>query len=73
MILDDSFWKFLVSLEELTEKKDKVLFCSSLNLAEEDLIKYQNFLKEMDVNCEIDQNYIYPLKEKCSLKIEFSC
>ena len=72
VILDDSFWKFLVSLEELTEKKDKVLFCSSLNLVEEDLIKYQNFLKEMDVNCEIDQNYIYPLKEKCSLKIEFS-
>jgi hypothetical protein len=72
VILDDSFWKFLVSLEELVEKKDRALFCSSLNLDDEELLKYQMFLKEMDVQCEIDQSFIYPLKEKFSLKIEFS-
>jgi hypothetical protein len=72
VILDDSFWKFLVSLEELVEKKDRALFCSSLNLDDEELLKYQMFLKEMDVLCEIDHSFIYPLKEKFSLKIEFS-
>ncbi len=72
VILDDSFWKFLVSLEELVEKKDRALFCSSLNLDEEELLKYQMFLNGMEVQFEIDQNYIYPLKEKFSLKIEFS-
>ncbi len=72
VILDDSFWKFLVSLEELKDKKDKALFCSSLNLDEEALLIFQNFLNRFNVNCLMDDNFIYPLKEKCRVQMEFS-
>lgn len=72
LILNDNFWKFLVSLEELKEKKDKTLFCASLNLDDEALSQFQEFLSRFDVICMCDENYIYPLKDKCKIKMEFS-
>lgn len=72
LIMNDSFWKFLVSLEELKEKKDKALFCSSLSLDEETLNAFVEFLNRFDVMCVSDDDYIYPLKDKCRIKMEFS-
>lgn len=72
LILNDTFWKFLVSLEELKEKKDKALFCSSLGMDEEMLGEFQVFLNRFDVMFERDDFYIYPLKAKCRIKMEFS-
>ena len=72
LILNDTFWKFLVSLEELKEKKDKTLFCSSLGVDEETLSEFQEFLNRFDVMCICDEDYIYPLKDKCRIKMEFS-
>ena len=72
LILNDTFWKFLVSLEELKEKKDKALFCASLNVDEDTLIQFQHFLNRFDVMCESDDSFIYPLKDKCRIKMEFS-
>jgi hypothetical protein len=72
LILNDSFWKFLVSLEEIKEKKDKAVFCSTLNLTEEVLQQFIGFLNQMDVMCTSDDKYIYPLKDKCRIKMEFS-
>ncbi|MBC7537788.1 MAG: WYL domain-containing protein [Bacteriovorax sp.] len=72
LILNDSFWKFLVSLEELKEKKDKTLFCASLNVDDETLQEFQEFLNRFDVMCESDDAFIYPLKDKCRIKMDFS-
>lgn len=72
LILNDTFWKFLVSLEELKEKKDKTLFCASLNVDEETLNQFQEFLLRFDVMCVSDDAFIYPLKDKCRIKMEFS-
>jgi hypothetical protein len=72
LILNDTFWKFLVSIEELKEKKDKLLFCSLLGVDENMLSEFKNFLNHFDVNFECDDMYIYPLKEKCRIKMEFS-
>jgi hypothetical protein len=72
MVLNDTFWKFLVSLEEMKEKKDKVIFCSTLNIDEETLEGFIEFLNRMDIRCSSDELYVYPLKEKCRIKIEFS-
>lgn len=72
LILNDTFWKFLVSLEELKERKDKTLFCASLNIDEEGLVQFQEFLNRFEVKCESDEYFIYPLKETCRIKMEFS-
>ena len=72
LILNDTFWKFLVSLEELTEKKDKALFCASLDVDEDTLAEFQEFLSRFDVIFENDDAYIYPLKDKCRMKMEFT-
>lgn len=72
LILNDVFWKFLVSLEEMKEKKDKAVFCSTLNIDEETLGQFIEFLSCMDVVCTCDDQFIYPLKDKCRIKMEFS-
>lgn len=72
LILNDTFWKFLVSFEELKEKKEKAIFYSSLNMDEEDLKAFTEFLSRFDIMCVSDDHYIYPLKEKCRIKMEFS-
>jgi hypothetical protein len=72
LILNDTFWKFLVSLEELKEKKGKALFCAALNVDEDTLGQFQEFLVRFDVMCESDDAFIYPLKDKCRIKMEFS-
>lgn len=72
LILNDMFWKFLISLEELKEKKDKTLFCSSLGADEETLREFQVFLNKFDVTFESDDAFIYPLKDQCRIKMEFS-
>lgn len=72
LILNDTFWKFLVSLEEMKEKKDKSVFCSTLNIDEETLNEFVEFLNRMEIMCSCDDQYVYPLKEKCRIKMEFS-
>lgn len=72
LILNDTFWKFLISLEELKDKKDKTLFCALLGIDEETLAEFQAFLCRFDVMFESDDDYIYPLKDKCRIKMEFS-
>lgn len=72
LILNDNFWKFLVSIEELKEKKEKTLFCASIGLGPEALMEFQEFLNRFDVMFESDDAYIYPLKDKCRIKMEFS-
>lgn len=72
IILENSFWKFLVSLEELKEKKELVLFCSSLAIDEDTLTTYCEFLARFKVAAFRDAEYIYPLKEQCRIKMEFS-
>ncbi|MGZ3809753.1 MAG: hypothetical protein ACXVCE_16845 [Bacteriovorax sp.] len=72
LILNDVFWKFLVSLEELKEKKDKALFCSSLGVDGDTLDTFVEFLNRFDVMCIRDDDYVYPLKEKCRINMEFS-
>ena len=72
MILENSFWKFLVSLEELKEKKEVILFCSSLCIDEETLQTYCEFLKSFDIKLTKDEQFIYPLKDPCRIRVEFS-
>lgn len=72
ILREDSFWKFLVSLEELKEKKELILFCSSLAIEEDILESYISFLKEFHVAVNKDVQYIYPIKEQCRIKMEFS-
>lgn len=72
MRLENSFWKFLVSLEELKEKKESLLFCSSLGIDEDTLKEYCNYVRDLDVKVILDDQFIYPLKDQCRIKIEFS-
>ena len=72
IILENSFWKFLVSLEELRERKELVLFCSSLAIDEDTLVSYCEFLNRFKVAVMRDSDYIYPLKEQCRIKMEFT-
>ena len=72
IILENSFWKFLVSLEELKDKKELVLLCSSLSIDEETLEAYCEFLTRFKVAVLRDEHFVYPLKEQCRIKMEFS-
>jgi hypothetical protein len=72
LILEDSFWKFLVSMEELKEKKELLLFCSSLGIDDETLGRYCTFLNNFKVQVMQDEHYIYPLKDQCRIKMEFT-
>ncbi len=72
LIFNDTFWKFLVSLEELKEKQDKNLFCTLLNIDEAAFNQFQDFLTRFDIQCISDDSFIFPLKEKCRIKMEFS-
>lgn len=72
LILENSFWKFLVSIEELKEKKEVFLFCSSLGIDEEVLSRYCDFLNRFKVSVEHDERYVYPLQEQCRIKMEFT-
>lgn len=71
-ILENSFWKFLVSLEELKERKEVILMCSSLSIDEETLENYCEFLARFKVAVMRDGHFVYPLKEQCKIKMEFS-
>jgi len=71
-ILNDNFWKFLVSLEGLKEKKEKNLFCESLGINEETLFKFQEFLNRFNVMSLNIDGFVMPLKEQCKIKMEFS-
>ena len=72
MILENSFWKFLVSIEELKEKKEIILFCSSLAIDEETLTEYCSYLQSFDISVVKDEQFIFPLKDPCRVKVEFS-
>ncbi len=72
IILEISFWKFLVSLEELKERKELLLICSSLAIDEETLEAYCEFLTRFKVIVMRDEHFVYPLKEQSRIKMEFS-
>lgn len=72
LILENSFWKFLVSVEDLKDKKDIVLLCLSLGIDEIEMESYCTFLNRFNVFVSKDAQYIYPFKEQCKIKIEFS-
>ncbi len=72
IILENSFWKFLVSIEELKERKELILFCSSLAIDEDTLASYCEFLARFKVLVFRDNDYVYPLKEQCRIKMEFT-
>lgn len=72
MILKDSFWKFLVSLEELSERKEKTKFCASIEIDVEALEEFKIYLSRYEINFEMDDCFIYPIKDKSKIKIEFS-
>ncbi len=72
LILENSFWKFLVSVEELKDRKEIVLLCSSLSINEEQLKAYCEFLTKFEINILLDDNFVYPLKDHCRVKVEFS-
>jgi WYL domain len=72
LILNDNFWKFLVALESLGEKKDKNLFCDSLGITEEKLYEFQEFLNRFNVMSLIIDGFVMPLKEQCKIKMEFT-
>lgn len=72
LILENSFWKFLVSLEELKEKKEVSAYCSMLAIDEEILESYCNFLTRFKVSVMKDAHYVYPLQEQSKIKMEFS-
>jgi hypothetical protein len=70
--LQDSFWKFLVSIEELKEKKELLLFYSTLSIDEETLVQYIEYIKKFNLKVEWDHNYIYPLAKSTMININFS-
>lgn len=72
LISNDAFWKFLVTLEGLKVRKDKILFCASLSIDDETLQRFVTFLNRFGVLFESDEEYIYPLKDQCRIKMEFS-
>lgn len=72
LILENSFWKFLVSIEELKERKEIVLICSALAIDEEKLKTYCQFLTKFEINIVADDHFIYPLKDPCRVKVEFN-
>lgn len=72
IILENSFWKFLVSLEELKERKELVILCSSLAIDEDTLEAYCEFLTRFKVAVLRDEHFVYPLKEQCRIKMEFT-
>jgi hypothetical protein len=73
MCIDDhSFWKFLVSIEELKERKEVDTFCATLAIDETALDGYCKFLERFNVSVMKDAGFIYPLQEKCKIKMEFT-
>jgi hypothetical protein len=68
----DGFFKFLVSLEDLKVKKEKILFISTLGITEEDLVTYLEIMKNFEINIKLDKNFIYPISELESVKISLS-
>ncbi len=72
LLLENSFWKFLVSVEELKDRKEIVLLCSSLSINEEQLKAYCDFLIKFEINILLDEYFVYPLKDHCRVKVEFS-
>jgi hypothetical protein len=70
--LEDSFWKFLVGLEELKEKKEIFLFCSSLGINEEQFEDYVDFVKKFSLKVEFNDQYIFPLKAVKDIQVKFS-
>jgi hypothetical protein len=72
MILENSFWKFLVSLEELKGPKELFLFCSSLGLENETFEVYCEYMTRFKIHVMKDDKFIYPLKDHCRIKMELT-
>ncbi len=70
--LEDCFWKFLISLEELKEKKEKFLFCSSIGINEEKFEEYAEFVKKFNLTVEFNDQYIFPLKQEKEIQVKFT-
>ena len=70
--LDDSFWKFLVSLEELKEKKEIFLFCSSIGINEIQFEEFVEFIKKFNFNIELNEQYIFPITVVNQIQAKFT-
>ena len=62
--LKEGFFKFLVSMEMLKEKKEKYIFLSSLGISEEDFEEFRTYLMSFNLEILFDDQYVYPLKEQ---------
>jgi len=72
IILDNGFWKFLVSLEELKVKKEIDLFCASLAIDEMTFDLYLGFLSKFKIVILRDQEFIYPIDKNFQFKLDFT-
>lgn len=72
IILEESFWKFLVLLEELKEPEELTSFSSSLSIPKEKIELYCKYLTQFRIEVQMDKKFIYPLKNPTKIKIEFT-
>ena len=70
--LKEGFFKFLVSLEELTEKKEKIIFMSSIGIEEDSFVEFSEYLKNFNIEVTADENFIYPLKDKKQVHLDLN-
>jgi hypothetical protein len=68
----ECFYKFLVSLEELKEKKNKFIFMSSVGISEDELNQCIQFLHRFDIQVQQDDEHLYPLTEQYHFKLDLS-
>lgn len=67
---EDSFWKFLVIIEELKEKKETEFISLSLGIDEETLQNYCRFLQEIKFPLLWNSRFIFPVSDSGQSLIE---
>jgi hypothetical protein len=70
--LKEGFFKFLVSIEELKEKKDLHIFVNSVGITHDDLKEFKEYLRRFDIVVECDDTNIYPLKERPTIRLDLN-
>lgn len=69
---NNSFWKFLVSVEELNEKRPLVEFCENLSINEATFLEFVLRVKKLNLTIKFDDDFIYPYSALESVKIELT-
>ncbi len=70
--LKEGFFKFLVSIEELKEKKDLHIFINSVGITSDDLKEFREYLRGFDIIVECDDVDIYPLRERPTIHLDLN-